>query len=100
MTGPTPSTRLDVDAHREHRGHDVREQNGGVDVVPADRLERHLGAELRRAGELEERVALAKRAVLGQRAARLAHEPHRRAFNLLAPERAHEKRLGHAPRLE
>ena len=48
-------------------------------------------------GDLEERVALAERAVLRQRAAGLAHEPHRRALDRLAPQRADEERLGHAP---
>ena len=37
---------LDVDAHRGDRGHDVREHHRRVDAVAADRLERHLGAEL------------------------------------------------------
>ena len=45
---------LDVDSHAEDRGHDVREQHGGVDVVAPDRLQGHLGAELGRARELEE----------------------------------------------
>ena len=48
---------------------------------------------------LEEPVTLADRAVLRQRAARLAHEPHRGALDGLAAQRTNEKRLGHAPRL-
>ena len=87
---------LDVDAHPEDREHDVREHHGRVDVVAAHRLERHLGAELGLAADLEERVRLADLAVLGQRAARLAHEPDRRALGRLAPRGADEERLGHA----
>ena len=56
---PDAFDELDVDAHRDDRGHDVGEHHGRVDAVPAHRLEGHLGAELRRAGELEERVPLA-----------------------------------------
>ena len=85
--------------HGDHRRDDVGEEHGGVDVVAAHRLERHLGAQLRRLGDLEERVPLAKRAVLGERPARLAHEPHRRALDLLAPQRADEERVGHRPTL-
>ena len=55
---------LDVDPHPEDRGHDVREHHGRVDVVAAHRLQRHLGAELGRVGDLEECVLLADRAVL------------------------------------
>ena len=41
----------------------------------------------------KKRVPLADRAVLGQRPAGLAHEPHRRALDGLAPGGAHEERL-------
>ena len=86
---------LDVDAHAQHRSHDVREQHGSVDVVAPDRLQRHLGAELRSPRELEERVTLSQRAILGKRASGLTHEPNGRALHVLAPESAHQKRLGH-----
>ena len=58
---------LDVDPHPEDGRHDVREQDGRVDAVPAHRLQRHLGAELGRARELEE--ASASRAARGTPAA-------------------------------
>ena len=45
--------------------------------------------------DLEERVPLADRAVLRQRAPGLAHEPDRRALDRLAPAGADEERLGH-----
>ena len=86
---------LDVEPHPENRGHDVREHDGRVDAVPPHRLERHLGAELGLVRDLEERVALADRAVLRQRPPRLAHEPDGRALDGLAPRGADEKRIGH-----
>ena len=49
--------------------------------------------------DLQERVPLADRAVLGQRAARLAHEPDRRALDRLAPGGADEQRLHARSRL-
>ena len=39
------------------------------------------------------------RAIFGKRPARLAHEPHRRPLDFLAPGGAHEKRLAHATRV-
>ena len=73
---------LDVEAHRDDRGHDVREHHGRVDVVPAHRLQRHLGASAP-ADRLISKNAwlLADRAVLGQRAPGLPHEPHRRPLD-------------------
>ena len=85
----------DVDPHAEHRGHDVREHHGRVDVVATHGLQRHLGAQLGRVGDIEERVLLADSAIFGKRAARLAHEPHRGPLDFLAPRGAHEKRLAH-----
>ena len=38
---------------------------------------------------------LADGAIFGKRPARLAHEPHRRPLDFLAPRGAHEKRLAH-----
>ena len=55
--------------HRDDRGHDVREHHRGVDVVPAHRLQRHLGGQLGRAVDLEERVLLADLAVLREASA-------------------------------
>ena len=51
---PDALDELDLDAHAEHRGHDVREHHGGVHAVAPDGLEGHLGAELRRVRHLEE----------------------------------------------
>ena len=87
---------IDGDSHAEDRGHDVGEEDGRIDAVPPHRLKRHLRTQLRRACQLEEAVALAQRAVLGQRAPGLPHEPHGRAFDRLATRDPHEERLGHA----
>ncbi len=91
---PDALDELHVDAHPEDGRHDVGEEDGGVDAVPAHRLQRHLRAELGGSGNLEEAVLLSQRAVLGQRAAGLPHEPDRRPLGRLAPQRANEKRLG------
>ena len=95
---PYPLDELDVDAHRDDRGHDVREHHRCVDPVPLHRLQRDLGGQLRRAVDLEERVLLANRPVLGQRAPRLPHEPGRGPLGRLTPCGAHEERV-HVPRL-
>ena len=83
---PDARDELHLDAHAEDGRHDVGEEDGGVDAVPAHRLQRHLRAELRRPRDLEEAVLLSQRAVLGQRAPRLPHEPDRRALGRLAPQ--------------
>ena len=61
-----------------------REQNGGVEVKPANRLERHLGGQLRRLDQFEEGVLLLERAVFGQGAPRLAHQPDGRMVHRAA----------------
>jgi len=55
---PNAIDELDVEAHREDGGHDVGEDDGGVDVVASNRLQRHLGGELGRAVDVEEAVLL------------------------------------------
>ena len=90
---PDSFDELDVEPHPEHGRHDVREHHGGVDAVAPHGLQRHLGAQLGCVRDLPERVLLANRAVLGQRAARLPHEPDRRALDRLAPGGAHEERF-------
>ena len=84
---------VDLDAHAEDGEHDVREHHGCVHVVPANRLQRHLGTELRLRHDVEQSVALSQFTVLGQRAAGLAHEPDGRAFDRLSPACPHEERF-------
>ncbi len=49
-TGPTPRDDVDADADRHERHDDVGEEDRRVDAVPADRLQRDLGDQLRRRG--------------------------------------------------
>jgi hypothetical protein len=81
---------VEVDADRLERHDDVGEEDGGVDAVAADRLQRDLGDEVGRRAGVEHLVALAQRAVLGQRAAGLPHEPHRGVGDGLAAARPEE----------
>ena len=90
---PDALDEVDVEAHPDDRRHDVREHHGRVHLVPADGLQRHLGAELGRVRDLPERVPLAERAVLRQRAARLPHEPHGRALHVLTAGGTNQERL-------
>jgi hypothetical protein len=56
--------------------------------VATHRLQRGLGGELGRPRELHQRAAAAQLAVLGQRAAGLAHEPDRHTLDRLAAQGA------------
>ena len=68
-----------VAAERMRHHQDVGEQDRGIEAEAADRLQRDLGGELRREAEIEEPAgALAQRAIFGQIAPGLAHEPDRR----------------------
>ena len=67
-------------AHRLQRHQDVAEQDGRVEAEAPDRLQRDLAGQLRGLAQLDERDLLAHGAVLGQVAARLAHDPDRRAL--------------------
>ncbi len=84
---------LHVDAHPEHREHDVREHHGRVDAVGAHGLQRDLGAELGLPADLEQRVLLADLAVPRQRPSGLAHEPDRGSLDGLEASRSDEKWL-------
>ena len=64
----------------------------------ADRLQRDLGGEIRRATQLQKCVVLAKRAVVGHVAAGLPHEPHRRAIDGFTPTCAQKSTVAHARR--
>ncbi len=80
-----------VDLHlyprEDQRRHDVREQDGGVHVVPPHRLQGDLGGQLGDEAGLEDGGPLADGAVLGQRPARLAHEPDGQSFGAVSAER-------------
>ena len=91
---PTSGHDLDPDADRGQGHDDVREQDGGVDPVTAYRLQGELGGELRLGDGVEDVAVAAERPVLGQRPARLAHEPHRCALDARAATRPQERRVG------
>ena len=90
-----PDAGLDVhvDPDRAQRDHDVAEQDGRVHVVPAQRLHGDLSDQLGAGTRIEHRDALPHPPVLGQRAARLPHEPDRRIRHCLSPASPHERRL-------
>ena len=77
------------------RHHDVAEEDGRVDAVAADGLQRDLARELGLQARVEHVAAgavgaLPQLAVLGQRAACLAHEPDGGALGGLTGERAQQ----------
>ena len=66
---------VELEAHRPERQQQIGEENRGVDVDHVDRLQRDRGGEIRLAADVEQRIALTQRPVLGHVAAGLAHEP-------------------------
>ncbi len=78
---------VQVDPDGRERHDDVGEEDGRVDAVPSHRLQGDLGDEVGAPARLEHADALAHGAVLGERAPRLAHEPHRGAWHAAAAER-------------
>ena len=97
-TGPTPSTSSTSTPIATTGVMMSANITAASTLVPPHRLERHLGGQLRRLVDLEERVPLADLAVLRQRPARLPHEPHGRPLDWLAPGGADEQRI-HGPTL-
>ncbi len=93
-TGPTPGDDLETDADGRDGHDDVGEEDRGVDAVTPHRLQRDLGGELGIADRLEDAGRPAQPSVLGQRPARLAHEPHRHLLDGLAPAGPQEGRVG------
>jgi hypothetical protein len=95
-----PDVRLDLEvhAHRLERQHDVREEDRAVHAEGVDRHQRHFRRQLRCLGDREDVVSLTERAVIGQAATRLAHEPDGSCIGRLASRRR-EKTLGtgHSP---
>ena len=85
---------VQVDAGRAQRHDDVGEEDRRVDVVAADRLQGDLAGQLGLEAGRQHAVPFAQRPVFGQRAAGLAHEPHRRAARFAAGDRGQIGRLG------
>ena len=91
---PFAADEVEPDAHRLERQQQIREEDRRVDLDPADRLQRDFGREIGRPAELEQRVALAQRAVLAHVAAGLAHEPDRRGVDRLQAAGSEESGTG------
>ena len=89
MTGPSPLANSNGAPIGSSGQEDVGEEDRRVDAEH-ERLERDLSGELGRLAELEQRVLLAQRAVLGHVAAGLAHEPDGRRVDGLAAAGAEE----------
>ena len=93
-TGPTSGFDLDAEADGVHRHDNVGEENRRVHAVAVHGLQGQLRGQ-RGVGDGGQNGAVSpRRAVLGQRAPGLAHEPHRRARHGLAPAGAHQVGTG------
>jgi len=84
---------VDADADGRCRDDDVGEEDGGVRAVAAHWLERELGDQLGLSDGLEDAPGAPQGPVLGERATRLTHEPHRDPLDGQAPAGAHEHRV-------
>ena len=86
-------TRLEAHVHAERRRgrHQVRKHDGRVHGEAVQRQQRHLGRKVGIGAQLLEAVLGAKCAVLGQDAARLAHQPQRPSLGGLAAKRAKQQ---------
>ena len=92
--GPATRLDLDVDADELQRHDDVAEEDARVDPVPTHRLQRDLARHRRVETRVEHARADPQLAVLGQRPARLPHEPHRRRVGALTAVGADETGVG------
>ena len=78
--GPSPSTKRDIGAQRVRNDEDIREQDRRIEAVAPDRLQRDLDRQLRRVAQVQKvRDHRRNARYSGQIAARLAHQPDRRA---------------------
>ena len=81
--GPSPASNAQILAQRVGHDQDVGEQDRAVEAEAADRLERDLGRGLAVVDQLEEAALLGpQRAIFGQIAPRLAHQPDRELSGL------------------
>ena len=68
-------------AHRLRHDQDVAEKNGGIEIKPADGLERDFGGEFRGLHQFKKGVVFLQRAIFRQGAPGLAHQPDRRTIH-------------------
>ena len=85
---------LEVEAHGGEGEEEVGEDDGGVDAEALGCGDGDLGGDLRGAADVEQRVVLAHRHVLGHVAAGLSEEPDGRTVYGLAETGADETGLG------
>ena len=76
---------VEVEPHRRERNQQIGKQDRGIHVDDVYRLQRDRHRELGRAADIEQRVALPQRAIIGHVAPGLAHEPDGRRVDRLAP---------------
>src|SRR6185295_2616672 len=87
---------VDAEADGVRRHDDVAVEHGGVDAVPAYRLQRQFGGELRLFDRVENAAVAAPSPILGKAAPGLAHEPHRGVRRPLTVGCKDEWRVRHA----
>ena len=74
--GPSPTSNRTDAAERVGDDQNIREDDGGVEVEAADRLQRHLGGIIRREAQIEKAAGLgAQFTVFRQIAPGLPHHP-------------------------
>ena len=66
---------VELETHRSERQQQIGEENRRVDLDHVDGLERDRDGEIGVAADVEQRIALAQRTILGHVAPGLAHEP-------------------------
>ncbi len=86
----------EIHAHALERCHDVAEEDGGIELEAPQGLKRHFGGEVGRARERLEVDLGAQRAVLGQIAPGLAHDPDGSVRHRLPPAGGEKRRRFHA----
>ena len=94
--GADAGLHVDAEADALGRDDDVAVEDGGVDAVAPDGLQRDLGRQFRVAQRVEDAAFLADLAVLGEAAAGLALEPHRDAIVRLGTARSEIGAVGEA----
>ena len=92
--GPGAGHDVQIDADRLQRHHDVAEEDGGIDVVPAHGLQRDLGDETGVGARVEHGRPSSGGPILGQGTAGLAHEPDGQPLPLALPSSSEQGRFG------
>ena len=75
---------VEPNAHRLERQQKIGKEDGCIHLDAANGLERDFSREIGSSAQIEQRIALAQRAILAHVAACLTHEPDRRGVDRLA----------------